>query len=275
MAGRAAGEQGHGGGVEGGAGGGGIRGGDDKLHAGGGEPVFPLPALGRAADQNDADPAADFPQPGAGAEPGGVYAAAGDGAGAGEGAAGAADGDHVRHGHPGVGGEVHHGGGGADGTGGDRAEGEDPHHTAAGEAVPQAVEIREKTKDRHWGDLSHQVRQGAVAAADMGGDEGAVRTGRGGGVQGVSPQPAPPVCPDLLPGVPGRGAAGGRAGPFQRGNHPDLPGLHRGGVRPAHGPAGACLLGGISQNKHFAVCHTKMKQRFNKFSASHFILLQA
>ena len=48
--------------------------------------------------------------------------------------------------------------------------------------------------------------------------------------------------PDVLPGMPGRGAAGGRAGAFQRGDHPDLPGLHRGGVRPAHGPIGSYFL---------------------------------
>ena len=41
------------------------------------------------------------------------------------------------------------------------------------------------------------------------------RQAGGGPQQGVPPQPAPPLRPDLLPGVPGRGQAGRRAGPLQ------------------------------------------------------------
>ena len=38
---------------------------------------------------------------------------------------------------------------------------------------------------------------------DLGRDEGGVPGGRGRSVQGLSPQPAPPVCPVFLPGEPG------------------------------------------------------------------------
>ena len=42
------------------------------------------------------------------------------------------------------------------------------------------------------------------------------RKAGGGAQQGVSPQPAAPVCPNLLPGLPGYRQAGGCVGPFQR-----------------------------------------------------------
>ena len=70
-----------------------------------------------------------------------------------------------------------------------------------------------------------------VQTADLGGDEAAVQVGRGGPQQGVPPQPAAPVRPDFLQGVPGRGKAGRRAGAQQRGDHPHLPDLHRRGAR--------------------------------------------
>ena len=85
---------------------------------------------------------------------------------------------------------------------------------------------------------------------DLGGDEGAVRKGGGSALQGIPPQPAPPLCTDLLPGLPRRGQAGGRAGPLQHGDHPHLPGLHRRGACAPAGPAGPYLL--IPQNKQNA-----------------------
>ena len=50
--------------------------------------------------------------------------------------------------HPGQRGEIHHGRGGPFRGGGDRAEGEDPHHPAAQPPVPQAAEICQTTKNR-------------------------------------------------------------------------------------------------------------------------------
>ena len=82
-------------------------------------------------------------------------------------------------------------------------------------------------KKRLRRDLSHQKRKKPVPAADLGGDEAAVQGGRGGPQQGVPPQPAAPVCPDFLPGVPGRGQAGRRAGTLLHRDHPHLSHLHR------------------------------------------------
>ena len=61
--------------------------------------------------------------------------------------AGWADGRAVTK-HPGQRGEIHHGGGGPFRGGGNRAEGEYPHHPAAEPPVPQAVKIRQKTQNR-------------------------------------------------------------------------------------------------------------------------------
>lgn len=58
---------------------------------------------------------------------------------------------------------------------------------SAGEAVPDPVEIRPKTKDRFRQDISRQKRNAAVTEADMGGDEGSVRKGQGTAQQDVSP----------------------------------------------------------------------------------------
>ena len=77
-------------------------------------------------------------------------------------------------------------------------------------------------------------------------DEGPVQNGGGVALQGVSPQPAAPVRPDLLSGVPGRGEAGRRAGAQLHRDHPHLPDLHRRGARPAAGTAGADRIGQTS-----------------------------
>ena len=69
---------------------------------------------------------------GLGLVPGGVPAAHGHGPGGGEGTAGPAHGNHLCHGHPGVGGEGYHAGSRSGGPGGDFFEGEDPRHSTAG-----------------------------------------------------------------------------------------------------------------------------------------------
>ena len=71
-------------------------------------------------------------------------------------------------------------------------------------------------KNRLRRDFSHQKRKEPVQETDLGGDEAAVQKGGGSAQQGVSPQPAAPVRPDLLPGLPGYRQAGGCVGPFQR-----------------------------------------------------------
>lgn len=126
----------------------------------------------------------------------------------GAGSAVPADGDHLCHRHPGQRGALYHGGGSAGGPDGDRPEGEDPHHPSAGEAVPEAGEVRPAKKNHLRRAVPHQKRQAHVPEADLGRDEGGVPGGRGRSVQGLSPQPAPPVCPVFLPGEPGCGKAG-------------------------------------------------------------------
>ena len=78
--------------------------------------------------------------------------------------------------------------------------------------------------------------------------EAPVQRGGGGAEQGVSPQPAAPVRPVLLPGLPGCGEAGGCAGTFQHRNYPYLSHLHRGGAREnaEHAPFGI-----VGQNGSF------------------------
>ena len=119
---------------------------------------------------------------------------------------------------------------------------ENPHHPAAGEAVQEAAEIRRQEQNRLRRGVPHQGRRKPVQEADLAGDEGTVPTGGGGAVQGVPPQPAPPVCLRLLPGDPGYRQAGRRAGARVHQHHPHLP-AHRGdGARPAAGTAGAGVL---------------------------------
>ncbi len=71
-------------------------------------------------------------------------------------------------------------------------------------------------KNRLRRNFSNQKRKGPVQKADLGRDEAAVQGGGGSALKGVSPQPAPLVCADLLQSVPGCGKAGRRVGPFQR-----------------------------------------------------------
>ena len=101
-------------------------------------------------------------------------------------------------------------------------------------------------------DLSHQRGEEPGPAADLGGDEAAVPPGGGGPGEGLSPQPAPSLRPLLLPGQPGHGQTGRRAGPRQRGHHPDLPHLHRRGARKAPEPVTAYVIV-VRQKPHFVL----------------------
>ncbi len=155
---------------------------------------------------------------------------------------GSAGGDHRRHRHPGQRGAVSHRGGRPAGQGRDLPQGQDPHHPAAGQALPQAAQIRPKTKNRLRRDLSHQKRKRLSRRqiwAEM------KRLCEHAGVdagQGVSPQSAAPVRHGVLPGLPGHRQAGGRAGPQQHRDDPHLPGdLWRRAPADA-GPAGTDLL---------------------------------
>ena len=107
---------------------------------------------------------------------------------------------------------IHHRGGGAQRRGGNRPEGQDQNHSAAHEALPQAVEIRKKEEHPPGTDIPHAKRQWIVEKIHLVGDEEAVRECRGGAEQGIPPQPAGLVRPDVLRRLPGRGTFGGRAG---------------------------------------------------------------
>lgn len=74
---------------------------------------------------------------------------------------GPAAGDNLFHRHPGVRGALPHRGGRPAGAGGNCAQGQNPHHPAAGQAVPQAVEIRSEKQNRLQGYLSRQKRYAA------------------------------------------------------------------------------------------------------------------
>ena len=90
---------------------------------------------------------------------------------------------------------------------------EGPHDFNPRQAAKEAAGLCEGKENRLRRDFSHQRRKELEPQADLGGDEGPVQGGGGVALQGVPPQPAAPVRPDLLSGVPGRGEAGRRAGP--------------------------------------------------------------
>ena len=109
------------------------------------------------------------------------------GAGAGPGAAGPAHGDHLRYRRPGVRGSLSHRGGRPAGPGGNLPERESPHHPDPHQTPPQVAQIRQEKQNRFRRDFSHGKRQKPFTAADMGGNETAVRSCRCGAVQSVPP----------------------------------------------------------------------------------------
>ena len=88
------------------------------------------------------------PERGAGAEKGRIPQAAGGGAAPRAGEDSPLDGKHLRYRDPRVGGEIFDGGSSAGRLRGDCPEGKDPHHPDSWQAVPEAAEIRQKTKNR-------------------------------------------------------------------------------------------------------------------------------
>ena len=92
-------------------------------------------------------------------------------------------------------------------------EGQDPDHPAAGQALPQTAEIRQKTQNRFRRDFSHQKRNLSEPPPDLDRAETAVQVRRSGICQGVSSQSAALVRHHFLPGLQGHRAAGRCAGP--------------------------------------------------------------
>ena len=226
MAGWPRGDEETGGGVEGAAAGAGLPSRQRQRHAGGGKQAARLHRAGGLQGAVPQAPAADIPQIGAGADPRRIPAAAGRRPGAGRHTAAAPAGNPLCYGYPGQRAAIQHRGGGAQRRGGNRPEGQDQNHSAAHEAVPQAAEIRQKVWHRPRADIPDEKGKRAVLEVHLGGDEKAVRGGEGSAEQGVSPQPAGAVRPDVLRRLPGRGASGGCAGTQQHRDNPDIPAVH-------------------------------------------------
>lgn len=237
MAGRPRSDEGAGGGVEGAPAGAGLPPCQRQRHAGGGEQAVRLHGAGGLQGAVSQAPAADVPQIGAGVDPRRIPAAAGRRPGAGRHTAAASIGNPLRHGYPGQRAAIHHRGGGAKRRGGNRPERQDQNHSAAHEAVPQAIEIRQKEEHLPRADIPDEKRERAVPEVHLGGDEKAVRGGKGGAEQGVPSQPAGAIRPDVLRRLPGCGTAGGRAGTQQHRDDPHLPAVHGKRKRPPAGQA--------------------------------------
>lgn len=182
---------------------------------------------------------------GAGADPRRIPTAAGRSPGAGGRMTAALAGNPLRHGYPGQRAAIHHRGGGAKRRGGNRPEGQDQNHSAAHETLPQAAEIRQKVRHRPRTDIPDEKGKRAVPEVHLGGDEKAVRGGKGGAEQGVPSQPAGAIRPDVLRRLPGCGTAGGRAGSQQHRDDPDLPVVHGKRKCPPAGQARSAQRVGI------------------------------
>ena len=113
----------------------------------------------------------------------------------------------------GIRGAVYHRGGRPAGSDRDLPQGKNSHHSAAGQALPQTAEIRQKTQNRFRRDFSHQKRNLSEPPPDLDRAETAVQVRRSGICQGVSSQSAALVRHHFLPGLQGHRAAGRCAGP--------------------------------------------------------------
>ena len=129
---------------------------------------------------------------------------------------------------------------------GNRAQGQDTSDFAFRQAVPQAAAVRAGAGHLLGCGLPHAQRQGDQPPSDLGGAKGAVRACGGAAVQGVSPQPAPPVRDGVLQVVPGHRAACRRAGALFHRDHPAVPDDIRRGASAAAGTAGAGGIDGIN-----------------------------
>ena len=111
--------------------------------------------------------------------------------------------------------------------------------------MQKTAEIRQKAKNHLWRDISYRRRKAYEPLSDLGGDEACLQGGRRGFLKGVSSQPAAPVRHGLLPNLQGYCKIGGYFGPFQCGNHPNLPVDYRHGAPAATGTFEAGALNGI------------------------------
>ena len=125
-----------------------LRPGERQRHAGGAERLLPLLGPGGLPGEVSQNPAPPVPGYEPGADPPGVRAApCRQPSLAARSGCGPADGNHLRHRHPGQRGEVYHRGSGP--SGGESrhlVEGQDPHDFDSFETLPKALEIRQGAK---------------------------------------------------------------------------------------------------------------------------------
>lgn len=107
------------------------------------------------------------------------------------------------------------------------------------------LKYAKKARCRPRTDIPDEKGKRAVPEIHLGGDEKAVRGGEGSAEQGVPPQPAGAVRPDILRRLPGRGASGGRAGTQQHRDDPHLPAVHGKRKCPPAGQARSAQRVGI------------------------------
>lgn len=88
---------------------------------------------------------------------------------------------HLLHRHPRLRGQVYHRRGPPSWESGNLPEGQDTHHPAAQQAVQEAAEVCQKTKDRLRRGVPHPKRHRAFQKTNLGGDEVPLRKGKGGG----------------------------------------------------------------------------------------------
>ena len=133
--------------------------------------------------------------------------------------------------------------------GGDQPEGQDPHHPAAREAVPEAAQIRPETTRSPPARCSSPEAARGLSRKQIWAEMKSLC-----GKAGVEPSKVFPhnlrhlFARTFYRVVPGRGKAGGRAGPQLSGDHPALSDLHRPGARP---DPGAPAPADIGQNQYF------------------------
>ena len=111
------------------------------------------------------------------------------------GAPGSFNGSHLRHGNTGQRGAAPDGGGCQSRKSRDLLKRKDPHHPHPGEAAEKAFKLYKTKKYRLRAGVPDQERLSNLQKADLGGDEVSLQKSRGGGQQGLSPQPAAPVSP--------------------------------------------------------------------------------
>ena len=146
-------------------------------HAGVAQPVPGLFGVARLRREDPAHPAAAVPGGQQRADPRGVRAPGFHRTGQWPGAAGASVGNHLLHRHPRLRGQVYHRRGPPSWKSGNLPEGQDTHHPAAQQAVPEAAEVCQKTKDRLRRGVPHQKRHRAFQKTNLGGDEVPLRKG--------------------------------------------------------------------------------------------------